>query len=48
MKDPSIRYCNQFMIQRTTVEDTDNRMSLKEHEIRDNWKVETKGNIKDP
>ena len=28
-------------------EDTDNQMNLNEHEIRDNWKIETKGNYKD-
>ena len=36
-------------MQRTTaVEDPDNQMNLNEHEIRDNWKIETKGNNKDP
>ena len=39
MKDPCIQY--------RAVEDTDNQMNLNEHEIRDNWKIETKGNNKD-
>ena len=34
-------------IQRTTaVEDTENQMNLNKHEIRDNWKIETKGKKK--
>ena len=49
MKDPCIQYCNQFMIQRTTaVEYTENQMRLKEHQIRNSRKIETKGNIKYP
>ena len=32
----------------TVVEDTDSQMNLNEHEIRDNWKIETKRNNKDP
>ena len=36
-------------LQRTTaIKDTDNQMNLHEHEIRDNWKIETKVNNKDP
>ena len=43
MKDPCIQYCNQFMIQRTTaVEDTENQMSLKEHQIRNSMKKKLK------
>ena len=34
------------MMVTTAVEDTDNQ-NLSEHEIRDNWKIETKGNNKD-